>query len=295
MGFGARGPRLHDLQETAPGRRHDVDGRNPIVNERITKKTFDGELGSHLGVLPHLTRDTDHHLHEMPAGESNPRPCLGEVRVRFLAHRLKDDIEGSGAPTDSCAPSFGSSLHHGFCQDPRSQLGVVHFHRPIAIGRNVDTEPRIDLAQKLGHAIVSSRGNSIPEALCARFEAPEPLPCGVIPESCVANLHALGTGSRESPERHGCYSQSPSRRSLFWPRATGYTHPMAKAMDADDRFMVLETKVAYQDKLIADLNDVIVEQNRTIEALERRLGRLEKFLAERSEDIDPAQEEPPHY
>lgn len=64
-----------------------------------------------------------------------------------------------------------------------------------------------------------------------------------------------------------------------------------------ERFITLETKIAYQEKVIADLNGVIIEQSRSLDSVERRLRRLE----ERSKDADedgrrefPA-EKPPHY
>ena len=63
----------------------------------------------------------------------------------------------------------------------------------------------------------------------------------------------------------------------------------------EHRFIQLETKVAYQDKLIAELNDVIVERTYALDALARRLAALEKFLREPPAEAGPANEKPPHY
>jgi len=62
------------------------------------------------------------------------------------------------------------------------------------------------------------------------------------------------------------------------------------------RFVTLETKIAYQEKVIADLNDVIVEQGRDFEKLVRRMTRLEQQIEQLLGTLDtsPA-EKPPHY
>jgi SlyX protein len=61
------------------------------------------------------------------------------------------------------------------------------------------------------------------------------------------------------------------------------------------RFVALETKVAYQDKLIAELNEVVVERTRELDVLKRRLQILERSLRESQEEPGPALERPPHY
>jgi len=45
-----------------------------------------------------------------------------------------------------------------------------------------------------------------------------------------------------------------------------------------DRMMDLEIKVTYQERLLLDLDEVVTGQNQTIDALERRLTRLEERL-----------------
>ena len=62
------------------------------------------------------------------------------------------------------------------------------------------------------------------------------------------------------------------------------------------RFIALETKLAYQDKLIAELNEVIVERTRELSVLSKRLQHLERYVREpTAEEAAPANEPPPHY
>ena len=57
----------------------------------------------------------------------------------------------------------------------------------------------------------------------------------------------------------------------------------------------LEMKIAYQDKLIADLNDVVVSLNRNVSELARRLETLERTLRNHTEVREMPIERPPHY
>lgn len=57
----------------------------------------------------------------------------------------------------------------------------------------------------------------------------------------------------------------------------------------------LETKIAYQDKLIADLNDVVVSLNRHVTELARRLETVERTVRNHVEVRDMPIERPPHY
>jgi SlyX protein len=63
----------------------------------------------------------------------------------------------------------------------------------------------------------------------------------------------------------------------------------------DERFLRIETKIAYQDKLIADLNDVIVDLNRTVIEYRKRLDAVEKAFRNEVERRDMPNERPPHY
>lgn len=63
----------------------------------------------------------------------------------------------------------------------------------------------------------------------------------------------------------------------------------------DERFLRIETKIAYQDKLIADLNDVIVDLNRTVIEYRKRLDAVEKAFRNEVERREMPNEKPPHY
>ncbi len=67
------------------------------------------------------------------------------------------------------------------------------------------------------------------------------------------------------------------------------------AASLESRFIALETKVAYQDKLIAELNEVLVQRTQELDALSRRLQALERFVREPPDEGTPPQERPPHY
>lgn len=57
----------------------------------------------------------------------------------------------------------------------------------------------------------------------------------------------------------------------------------------------LETKIAYQDKLLLDLNDVVVELNRSVSDLSRRLVAVERLLSAELGRREMPNEKPPHY
>lgn len=71
---------------------------------------------------------------------------------------------------------------------------------------------------------------------------------------------------------------------------------MATDPDFDEqRFVILETKIAYQEKTIADLNDVIVDQGRELAELRRRIEALERYAKEHLGARSLPNEKPPHY
>ncbi len=62
----------------------------------------------------------------------------------------------------------------------------------------------------------------------------------------------------------------------------------------DNRIDELESRIAHQDKTIADLNDVVMAQWRKIEGLELQLKRLGDEMQDMA--LGPvAVEKPPHY
>ena len=65
--------------------------------------------------------------------------------------------------------------------------------------------------------------------------------------------------------------------------------------DEDERFIQLETKIAYQEKTIAELNEVVTELNQLATDLARRLDRLERSVHAELGPRDMPNEKPPHY
>jgi uncharacterized coiled-coil protein SlyX len=63
----------------------------------------------------------------------------------------------------------------------------------------------------------------------------------------------------------------------------------------DARLLTLEEKVAYQDKTIAELNDVVVELNRHVSELMARLGQVERLVGGELSRREMPNEKPPHY
>jgi SlyX protein len=64
----------------------------------------------------------------------------------------------------------------------------------------------------------------------------------------------------------------------------------------EQRIDELEMRVAHQDKTIAELNEVITEQWKKFEALERQLRRLgEELQALEPSEGPAANQKPPHY
>lgn len=66
---------------------------------------------------------------------------------------------------------------------------------------------------------------------------------------------------------------------------------------SDERLTDIEVALAYDRRLIEDLNDALVDANKTIAILAARLKRLEDMLAAVSEQVHglPPNEKPPHY
>ena len=68
---------------------------------------------------------------------------------------------------------------------------------------------------------------------------------------------------------------------------------------SEERIVEIETKIAFQEKTIKELNDVLCEQQREIE----RLGSICDALVKRNKESSeftpgieaPANEKPPHY
>jgi SlyX protein len=63
----------------------------------------------------------------------------------------------------------------------------------------------------------------------------------------------------------------------------------------EERIIELEVKVAYQDRVIADLDEVIAAFTKRVEDLERQLRDLREALTTDDPDVGPADDPPPHY
>jgi uncharacterized coiled-coil protein SlyX len=61
------------------------------------------------------------------------------------------------------------------------------------------------------------------------------------------------------------------------------------------RLITLEEKVAYQDKTIAELNDVVVALNRQVADSKARLEQLERLFGAEVSRREMPNEKPPHY
>jgi len=69
-------------------------------------------------------------------------------------------------------------------------------------------------------------------------------------------------------------------------------------MNIEERLIELETRMAYQERMIEELNQALTGQQRQLDQLEARLARIELhmreqaegFIARASEDVPP-----PHY
>ena len=62
----------------------------------------------------------------------------------------------------------------------------------------------------------------------------------------------------------------------------------------------LESKLAYQEKAISDLNESVVEQTKALLSLEQRVKTIEQVLRRLSCQLEamettPSAEKPPHY
>jgi uncharacterized coiled-coil protein SlyX len=61
------------------------------------------------------------------------------------------------------------------------------------------------------------------------------------------------------------------------------------------RLLSLEEKIAYQDKTIAELNEVVTSLNRSASELSSRVAALEKLIGAELSRREMPNERPPHY
>jgi SlyX protein len=67
----------------------------------------------------------------------------------------------------------------------------------------------------------------------------------------------------------------------------------------EDRLIEIETRFAYQEKTVKELNEVIISQQKSIDKLEAGLAKLSERFGQLSQVLSgidaPADEKPPHY
>lgn len=63
----------------------------------------------------------------------------------------------------------------------------------------------------------------------------------------------------------------------------------------EERFVRLEVKAAYLEKLTSELNEVIIAQGQLLDELRLRLDRAERQLRVGEDDEAIPHEKPPHY
>ncbi len=65
-------------------------------------------------------------------------------------------------------------------------------------------------------------------------------------------------------------------------------------MPDDERFIDLESKIAYLENFISELNSVVIEQEQSIKHLMEEVEMLKRDIKESKESL-PDREKPPHY
>ncbi len=72
---------------------------------------------------------------------------------------------------------------------------------------------------------------------------------------------------------------------------------MQREAQVETRLEMLETKSAYQEHLIQELNEVVIQQQSQIDKLEKSLAQLREYLSSAGEQQGSFEQEapPPHY
>jgi len=70
---------------------------------------------------------------------------------------------------------------------------------------------------------------------------------------------------------------------------------MSEASTHEARLLKLEEKIAYQDKIIAELNEVVVTLSRSVDGMQKRLDSLELAIRGELGAREQPNEKPPHY
>jgi SlyX protein len=68
------------------------------------------------------------------------------------------------------------------------------------------------------------------------------------------------------------------------------------AVSTEDRFVDIEIKLAHQEDLVEELNQVVYQQSRRIDQLEAMVSQLADHLRNNAQSgQNPVNEPPPHY
>lgn len=69
--------------------------------------------------------------------------------------------------------------------------------------------------------------------------------------------------------------------------------------DTNDKLIEIETKIAFQEQTIEQLNEVLIQQQKAIDTLQRQLRQLNNKVKEESQHWNQEHaiidEKPPHY
>ncbi|HNX23775.1 MAG TPA: SlyX family protein [Spirochaetota bacterium] len=65
-------------------------------------------------------------------------------------------------------------------------------------------------------------------------------------------------------------------------------------MDQEERIIALESKIAYLENYINELNEVVIEQEKSIKKIALEADEIRKQIASGKEAL-PENEKPPHY
>lgn len=67
-------------------------------------------------------------------------------------------------------------------------------------------------------------------------------------------------------------------------------------MSNEDRFVDIEIKLAHQEDMVEELNQVVYQQSRRIDQLEAMVGQLAEHIRNSAQSgPNPVNEPPPHY
>lgn len=70
---------------------------------------------------------------------------------------------------------------------------------------------------------------------------------------------------------------------------------MPTEQELEQAVVDLQMRVTYQDKVIADLDEVVRAFSTRVEALERRIVELEERVEAGEPEVGPQNDPPPHY